>query len=181
MATRATADDGKGDGHGDGQGGPDAVECLLVRSGRGDVDAFAELYDRLAPRVFGLVTTLVQDPAAAEAVTCEAFVEVWRRSSAYDPERSSATAWTLVVAHRLAVRAGRLAASQTDGLTSRSRADASVLVDAGLSSAQADALRLAYFDGLDHRRISTVVDCDQPVTTLLTGALRLLAPFSPRR
>ena len=85
-------------------------EQLLVRSGRGDVGAFAELYDYLAPRVFGLVTRLVPDPAAAEAITCEAFVEAWRRSASYDPDRCSATAWVLVVAHRLALRAARTGA-----------------------------------------------------------------------
>ncbi|WP_165356919.1 sigma factor [Nocardioides zhouii] len=85
----------------------DELEHLLVRSGRGDVDAFTELYDHLAPRVFGLVTRLVPDPAASEAITCEAFVDAWRRSASYDPERCSATAWVLVVAHRLAVRAAR--------------------------------------------------------------------------
>lgn len=83
------------------------LEQLLVRSGRGDVDAFAELYDHLAPRVFGLVTRLVPHPAASEAITCEAFVEAWRRSASYDPDRCSATAWVLVVAQRLALRATR--------------------------------------------------------------------------
>jgi RNA polymerase sigma-70 factor (ECF subfamily) len=79
-------------------------EQLLLRSGRGDVDAFAELYDVLAPRVFGLVTSMVPAAVAAEAITCEAFVEAWRRSSTYDAERCSATAWVLVIAHGLARR-----------------------------------------------------------------------------
>jgi RNA polymerase sigma-70 factor (ECF subfamily) len=83
------------------------LEQLLVRSGRGDVDAFADLYDHLAPRVFGLVTRLVPEATTAEAITCEAFVEAWRRSAAYDPARCSATAWVLVVAQRLALRARR--------------------------------------------------------------------------
>ena len=83
------------------------LEQLLVRSGSGDVDAFAELYDRLAPRVFGLVTRLVPDPVASETITCEAFVDAWRRSASYDPDRCSATVWVLVVAQRLAVRAAR--------------------------------------------------------------------------
>ena len=83
------------------------LEQLLLRSGRGDVDAFAELYDHLAPRVYGLVTRLVPDPAASEAITCEAFVEAWRRSATYDPDRCSATSWVLVVAQCLALRAAR--------------------------------------------------------------------------
>ncbi len=83
------------------------LEHLLLRSGRGDAAAFGDLYDHLAPRVFGLVTRLVPDPAAAEAVTCEAFVDSWRRSASYDPERCGAAVWVLVIAHGLAVRAAR--------------------------------------------------------------------------
>lgn len=83
------------------------LEQLLLRSGRGDVDAFAKLYDQLAPRVFGLVTRLVPDPATSEAIACEAFVDAWHRSASYDPDRCSAAVWVLVVAHRLAVRAAR--------------------------------------------------------------------------
>ena len=98
MAPRASLGDERPQGE---------LEQLLVRSGRGDVSAFTELYDRLSPRVFGLVTSLVPDPAASEAITCEAFVEAWRRSASYDPARCSATAWVLVVAHRLALRARR--------------------------------------------------------------------------
>ena len=154
---------------------------LLVRSGRGDVDAFAELYDHLAPRVFGMVTSVVQDATAAEDVTCEAFVEAWRRSSTYDPERCSAAAWVLVLAHRMAARAGRLSGPTTGWQASAPSVDESMLVDAGLSGTQVDVIRLAYFSGLDHRRIETAVDCDQPATVLLTDALRILTPSpSPR-
>ena len=56
------------------------LEELLLLSGRGDAEAFAGVYDELAPRVYGLATRLVGDAAAAEAVTVEAFVEAWRRA-----------------------------------------------------------------------------------------------------
>lgn len=102
MATRRTAPDDAGSGH---------PEQLLLRSAGGDSDAFAELYDLLAPRVFGLVLRLAPDAAAAETITCEAFVEAWRRSPTYDPARCDATAWLLLLAHRLAVRARRPSAS----------------------------------------------------------------------
>lgn len=134
------------------------LDGLLVRSGAGDADAFAELYDHLAPRVFGMVTSAVQDATAAEDVTCEAFVEAWRRSPTYDPERCSAAAWVLVLAHRMAARAGRLSGPTTG------------------RQASAPSVDESYFSGLDHRRIETAVDCDQPATVVLTDALRILTP-----
>lgn len=165
MARRATTYDDVRDG---------PLERLLLRSGRGDTEAFAELYDALAPRVFGLVTCLVRDAAASEAITCEVFVEAWRRSSTYDPARASAAAWTLLLTHRLAVRTRRLSAPATDQAASAC-ADDSVLLAAGLSRAQADAVHLAYFAGLDHRRISASVDSDEPVSTLIADGLEVLA------
>ncbi len=86
-----------------------SLEHLLVRSGSGDRSAFAELYDRLAPRVFGLVTCLVQDPGTAERVSGEAFVDVWRRSATYDPACGGAAAWVLGTVRRLVVPASRTA------------------------------------------------------------------------
>jgi RNA polymerase sigma-70 factor (ECF subfamily) len=40
-----------------------------VRVGQGDAVAFAELYDDTAPAVFGLVRSIVPDPAQAERTT----------------------------------------------------------------------------------------------------------------
>ncbi len=48
---------------------------LLRRSARGDQQAFAELYDATSSRVYGLAVRVVRDPAQAEEVTQEAFLE----------------------------------------------------------------------------------------------------------
>ncbi len=170
MAFIATTDDDRT---------PGRLEGLLLRSGAGDTEAFAELYDALAPRVFGLVTCLVRDPAASEAITREAFLEAWRLSSSYDPDLASATAWTLLLAHRLAVRTSRLSASHTD--CPSACGDDSQLVAAGLTGQQVDAVQLAYFSGVDHGRIDAQLAADQPATTLLTDGLRGLAAAAPRR
>ena len=122
MATRWTAPDDVAPGH---------PEQLLLRSGGGDADAFAELYDLVAPRVFGLVVRLVPDAPAAEAITCEAFVEAWRRSPTYDPERCSAAAWVLLLAHRLAVRTRRPSASGAGRPATPACADALGLLASG--------------------------------------------------
>jgi DNA-directed RNA polymerase specialized sigma24 family protein len=156
------------------------LDELLVRSGAGDVNAFADLYDHLAPRVFGLVTSVVQDGALAEAVACEAFVEVWRRSATFDRTCSSAAAWTLAVAHRLAVRARRQVVT-TGACPALPEARDSVLAGSGLSAVQIDAVRLAYFSGLDHQRVDAALAAAQPAAGLLADALRFLSASSPAR
>ena len=56
-----------------------------------------------AARVHGLALRVVRDPAQAEEVTQEAFLEIWRTASRYDADRGSAVSWLLTIAHRKAV------------------------------------------------------------------------------
>ncbi len=67
----------------DGAPGTDLAD-LLRRSGRGDEAAFALLYDATAARVFGLAVRVVRDPAQAEEVTQESFLEIWRTAGRFD-------------------------------------------------------------------------------------------------
>lgn len=77
---------------------PDAEICqaLLVRAGRGDSAAFAELYDRTVPEVFGLIRSVVPDTRAAEEITVEVYRQVWWTASRYDGDACTllmTTAW----------------------------------------------------------------------------------------
>ena len=76
---------------------------LLQRAGRGDEEAFADLYDAVASRLHGLVLRVVRDPAQAEEVTQEAMVEIWRQSARFDPALGSPLSWLMTIAHRRAV------------------------------------------------------------------------------
>ena len=78
--------------------GAEALRGLLVRSARGDESAFAELYDATARRVHGLVLRVCRNPAIAQEVTQEVYLEVWRQSARYSPYRGSALAWMLTIA-----------------------------------------------------------------------------------
>ena len=68
--------------------GDDSLERLLTLVARGDEQAFAELYQRVAAAVFGLVSKVVRNPSQSEEVTQEVFVELWRTASRFDPARS---------------------------------------------------------------------------------------------
>jgi RNA polymerase sigma-70 factor (ECF subfamily) len=57
------------------------ADALLLRAASGDEPAFAELYDRLAPSVFGMARRIIRNAAQAEEVTQEVMVEVWRTAA----------------------------------------------------------------------------------------------------
>ena len=91
----------------------DADDLLRLAAG-GDDLAFADLYDALSARVFGLARQVVRDPAQAEEVAQEAFIDVWRTAGKYDPARASATTWVLTIAHRRAVDRVRTVQASTN-------------------------------------------------------------------
>src|SRR4051794_23820150 len=81
----------------------DSVESLLLRVADGDQRPFAELYDRIAPRVLGLIKRLLIDHSQSEEVAQEVFLEIWRTATRFDPQRGAALSWVLTMAHRRAV------------------------------------------------------------------------------
>ena len=66
---------------------------LLAAVADGDRIAFSELYDRLAPRVFGHAHDRVGDLLAAEDITREVFLDFWRRAPRLDRGDGSVAAW----------------------------------------------------------------------------------------
>ncbi|GAA1406969.1 RNA polymerase sigma factor SigK [Glutamicibacter uratoxydans] len=153
--------------------GSTTAEDLLIQVAQGQAEAFAQLYDLLAPRVYGLVRRLLRDEAQSEEVTQEIFVEAWQYAARFDPHRSSAATWLLTIAHRRAV--DRIRSSQAsrdrDLKIGMQNFQASyegveehiVLLDEShrmikamgeLSEAQRDAIHLAYFNGLTHVEIA---------------------------
>lgn len=76
---------------------------LLTRIAAGDESAFGRLYDRFAPGLYSLVLRMVRDEKEAEDVLQEGFAHVWRRASTYDPARSSAFTWAVMVFRNKAI------------------------------------------------------------------------------
>jgi RNA polymerase sigma-70 factor, ECF subfamily len=180
-----------------GDGAPAAVPDLadlLKRSGRGDEQAFARLYDATASRVYGLAVRVVRDPAQAEEVAQEALLEIWRTSSRFDPDRGSALSWMLTITHRRAVDRVRSAEAATRRDITYQHQNQSVDHDAtaeavqasldahrvrsamaALTEVQREAVSLAYLGGYTHTEVATMLDL--PVGTAKTrirdGLIRL--------
>jgi RNA polymerase sigma-70 factor (ECF subfamily) len=155
--------------------GDDPLERLLALVARGDEQAFAEVYERVAAAVFGLVSRVVRDPAQSEEVTQEVFVELWRSASRFDPARGTARSWIMTCAHRRAVdrvRSAERAARRDDrvGRRDQGRPD----LDA-LTELQREAVVLAYYGGYTHREISELlgVPAGTVKTRLRDGLIRL--------
>lgn len=151
---------------------PDLDQCI-VRAAGGDERAFAELYDATAPRVFGLVLRILVDRAQAEEVAQEVYLEAWRGSRRFDPERGAAISWLLQIAHARAVDRVRSSQAQRTRDTRIGVRDTDVPVDevaeraetslesararralAALSEQQREAIELAYFGGLTQTEIA---------------------------
>jgi len=172
---------------------PDLADLLRL-SGRGDEAAFARLYDAASSRVFGLALRVVRDPAQAEEVAQESFLEIWRTSGRYDPDRGSPLAWLLTITHRKAVDRVRSAEASTRRDTTYHQQNQAVDHDATAEAAQAsleahrvrgalaaltevqrEAVGLAYFGGYTHTEVATMLEL--PVGTAKTrirdGLIRL--------
>ena len=149
---------------------------LLASVAAGDQAAFASLYDVLAPSVYGVVRRVLRDPAPAEEVTQEVFVEIWRLAPRYDRTRGSARTWAVTIAHRRAVDRVRSEQAHRDrhaviGAAAFDRPpspeDTSIDNEDGrraraaldeLPAPQRQALELAYYDGLTHVQIAERLD-----------------------
>ena len=63
-----------------------------------DAAAFAVLYDRFAPRAFGLLIRVLRNRPDAEDVLQETFLQVWNQAARFDPARSVPLGWVLMIA-----------------------------------------------------------------------------------
>src|ERR671920_652125 len=74
-----------------------ADEDLMVLVEGGDADAFAVLYDRHCRLAYSVAHKLTGERQAAEDLTQEAFLKVWRSADGYRPQRGSVRTWSLSV------------------------------------------------------------------------------------
>ena len=92
----------------------DAVADLLLRIGDGDQRAFAELYDTLSSRVFGLILRVLVNRSQSEEVLQEVFLEIWQSATKFAPNKGQGRTWVMTIAHRRAVDRVRASQSSAD-------------------------------------------------------------------
>ena len=82
--------------------GPTAEE-LLARVSKRDSNALGTLFDRFAPRLFGVLVRILSDRRAAEEVLENLFSQLWNEARRLRQEPASVAAWLAVTARALAV------------------------------------------------------------------------------
>lgn len=167
---------------------------LLLRIGDGDQQAFAELYDQIAPRVLGLIVRVLRDHAQSEEVTQEVFLEIWQTATRFDPNKGQAASWIMTMAHRRAVDRVRSSQSGRDRDTRIGIRDYDPAYDSvseaveisvehervevamsRLSEMQRQAVTLAYYGGYSHSEVAELlsVPLGTVKTRLRDGMMRL--------
>jgi RNA polymerase sigma-70 factor, ECF subfamily len=168
-----------------------ADEELMPLVGRKDPEAFEILYDRHGGAAYSLAYRIVGDRAAAEDVTQEAFISVWRSGARFDAARGSVRSWLLSVVRNRAIdflrsRAGkapkldfddeaaieqRPAAERTEEEALRRETAVEVRGALGkLPGEQSKVIELAYFGGFSHSEIAQILGL--PMGTV-KGRMRL--------
>ncbi|HLW37559.1 MAG TPA: sigma-70 family RNA polymerase sigma factor [Candidatus Eremiobacteraceae bacterium] len=75
------------------------LEALAQR----DLHALEELYDRYGKIAYSLAYRIVGDRGAAEDVTQDAFLAVWRRAASYHADKGSARNWLMSIVHHRSI------------------------------------------------------------------------------
>jgi RNA polymerase sigma-70 factor, ECF subfamily len=184
-----------------GPSGPVQPEAQLVelvrRSGRGDTEAFADLYDETSTLVYGMALSILQSPHLAAQLTQEVYAEVWRQAPHYGPGQGDVPAWLASMAHRHLVERvramdqeyvpERYAVLRGDrwfnrvGQEAGSRRDAEPARKAwgSLSSLHREAVALAYFGGYSQTEVARILDL--PLGTVKTSIRDGLVALSASR
>jgi len=94
-----------------------ADEELMPLIGEKDPDAFEVFYDRHGGAAYSLAYRIVGERAAAEDVTQEAFISIWRSGARYDQARGSVRSWMLGIVRNRAIDALRSKSGRAPKLT----------------------------------------------------------------
>ncbi len=167
---------------------PDELPALIARTAQGDEVALAQLYDRTSSLVHGLVFKILGDPQAAEEVTVDVYLQVWRQAERYDAARGPALGWLLTIARSRSIDRLRSQTTRREhgtaedavhtrattgiasgledvvGATERRHAVQRALMH--LSADERRTIELAYYQGLSHSEIAAMLGA--PLGTVKT-------------
>jgi RNA polymerase sigma-70 factor (ECF subfamily) len=156
----------------------DAALLALVQ--RGDESAMASLFDRYSKVVYSVALRVLRDPASAEDVLQEVFMQIWRNPDGFVATRGTLGGWLAVVARNRSIDALRRKrpTEQVDDMALASNcnlaneAERNSLMEKArgvirlLPIEQRKTLEMAFFDGLTHSEIAEMTG--DPLGTVKT-------------
>jgi RNA polymerase sigma-70 factor, ECF subfamily len=168
-----------------------ADEELMPLIGEKNPGAFEVFYDRHGGVAYSLAYRIVGERGAAEDVTQEAFISIWRSGARYDAARGSVRTWMLGIVRNRAIdflrsKAGKAPKLDFDDDSILEHRPAAELTDSEalrretaeevrgaldeLPGEQAKVIQLAYFGGFSHSEIAGMLGV--PLGTV-KGRMRL--------
>jgi RNA polymerase sigma-70 factor (ECF subfamily) len=152
----------------------EAISDVQEREFRsGDPAAFARLYDRHAPLMYGVALRVLRDEEEAAEALQEAWVQAWRKRDTVDPSRGNLASWLITLARTRSLdrvrrrstrdRVTEAAAAEPDFAPADTPHDDARRSEqrrhlaealASLESNQRTVLELAYFEGLSQSEIA---------------------------
>ena len=168
---------------------------LLARVQSGDEQAMASIYDRYSRVVYSVALRVLRDPASAEDVLQEVFMQIWRNPSSFAAARGSLGGWLSIVARNRSIDTLRRkrpsvdvddvplasAFNLADEVERNSLMEYARGVIRQLPKEQRNTLELAFFDGLTHSEIAEMTG--DPLGTVKTrirsALLTLREAFQP--
>jgi RNA polymerase sigma-70 factor (ECF subfamily) len=162
---------------------------LLQLVQRGDEHAMSTLFDRYSKVVYSVALRVLRDPASAEDVLQEVFMQIWRNPDSFVATRGSLGGWLAVVSRNRSIDALRRK-RPTDSVDDIALASNYNLADEAernnmmdkartvihlLPVEQRKTLEMAFFDGLTHSEIAEMTgDPLGTVKTRIRSALTTL-------
>lgn len=144
-------------------------ETLVERVAAGDQAAFAQLYDRHAARLLGLLVRWFPNRGDAEDVLQDVFWQVWKTADKYVAKRGTVTVWLYLLTRSRSVdhlrRQGsptllpdiELGTDKRDALDSLVASEQAQRIREALGTLPAEqrrAIHLAFFCGLTHEQLA---------------------------
>ena len=153
---------------------------LLALVQRGDEQAMASLFDRYSKVVYSVALRVLRDPASAEDVLQEIFMQIWRSPDGFIASRGSLGGWLAVVSRNRSIDAlrRRRPTESVDEVALASpynladEAERNCMIEKArevmqlLPTEQRKTLEMAFFDGLTHSEIAEMTG--DPLGTVKT-------------
>lgn len=163
---------------------------ILAQTGRGDRQAFGELYKRTSAKLYGVCLRMLHDRGAAEEVLQEVYITVWDKADRFDAKRASAITWLVTLSRNKSIDRLRKHREETlddptrlegmaddrespsaDAQTSQEHQRLEKCLD-GLESRHRNAVREAFFRGATYNQLAA--RCSVPLGTMKSWIRRSL-------